>query len=689
MSNTYFQQTQFNPNNRNPVNQTPAQGFANLQFTRNDIFNLVNQFVTDPSGSAMDNIAFNMPIKPKDEYALIYHYLGANAKIQGASNFTPDQLLKLSGSQIAKLKAGLDFGIGGIDYIDPMGNDQIRKYGAIYEDAIRDNRIILSVENYSLDKYKATSGNTLAVGIPLFNTSINLAGVSTPVALEVSAFKAWSNYGTTNNCLCNVKTSCANAKQRIYIVKKRNYNDVNATPEHIVADIDSVVYNPDGSMVLMLVPAPTRANPMPTNVPGQNAWENPGDLIEPGDVIMFGSFQPTNLCDPSGGSCYSTDLPEPTIYCTTPHVFTGCVFNANNQPSVSTMEMQLPARYGFERGMMETVRNMTIQWGNDILYSDQNYAAGNRRPIPVPNDANSWTYSDCDIIPFSMLGVITAVKKYGKLIEHYFSSCYDICGTEFLKQIMEILAENITSTNSQINYDSASWMLTGDIKGVRAFEKSQSAQMYNQMPFQFGMEQAMGLKNSMVESAKPTADNSTTLFGAKWNNVKEVYDSIFASTNSDTLYLIPEINVGYRWYASNKKQMVNNKYGMDIVTLDAVANNGQKVTPTIYSNSYSQRHNLTKETMEMVPTDGCSVRYDAYMNVGLFPKAQYLMNSHIFKFGYDAVNKNFNPNLAWSATNQPMIRTSLSSAPCNNTCNNTEALVRTMFQTSLKEGVYS
>ena len=695
MSSTYVQYQKYNPTGRSQIPQTPAAVFGNLAQYRNDIYNVIQGYYANPSAMLNDGtVAFDTPILDQDMNAFGWSLITQNNEtIRGykSAMSIPDMMGQKDLMQ--KLRANLEFGIGGIDYLSKMSGDQVRKYGVIYKDGISNNRITSVVEDYSLAQYRIASGNATATSIPFNNTAVNIAGVPTPVKLSISKFKAWSaglNLGAS--CLTGMnKANVGGSLQRIYVIKKNKYIP-GAVSETLTANIESVVYNADGSMDLYLVPAVTRNSPIPDIItPGTYSWNNAGSSIEVGDIIRYGTSQPTNICAPGATMCSGVDMPEPTLYCVTTHKMNECILSVSAVGSMGRAENQFPYAVYLQRQVYENVRNMTNKWIADLLYSDQNYAAGQRRPIPIPGQTGQYTYSDCDLIPFAGLGVLTAVEKYGKKIEHYFSSCYDVCGTAFLGRITSILANHATMNNAALNYDSANFTLTGDTKGVRRFEESMKrAPMFNQNPMTYSADQAMQLNAKMTADAMGQPDNSTMLFGARMNGIKEIYDSALAREHSDTLYLVPNIGSGFRFFAPDVKGLQNMAHpGINLGTLEPVKNSGQVVTPTLYSDDFALRHNMSSDQMEYTANGGCAAKYNAYMNVGLFPKAPQIINSVIFKFGFEKKNLAYSPAQPYSATNQPTTKVSLSEADCANTCMSVEKEIRDMFLTSYQDGVYA
>jgi hypothetical protein len=559
-----------------------------------------------------------------------------------------------------------------LEYMPVDNGDQLRKFGRLIVDAVDDSGFRMVVTQYSLDTWNANNGDEGAVEIPAA-TNLN-----EEMELYISPERA--GYFAPGGCECApLRGKCANSFRRIYVIKKRNFTPGSQTLYSQGVITDQVPQDDGGLLIKFILGTGQRGH---ADAPGApvNYLPESGQAVslEVGDVIMFGTHTPTTQCLPE--HCCTKATPKVFKYCSTAEQMTDCVYTDEFSDVLlhKTDELNYAEKAAYK--VAQQMRDFVHRVGNNFQFSDTTHAAGQRRPIPVEGDSESYTYNNCDVIARTNRGIFPTIERYSNKFEHYFTGCTDSCGQFKIAQIFESLKNNMQGLDV---YNTAGWMLVGDAKPLIKYQHGNRA--YNDV-IPNNYEEAQKIRNMRASTYDP---NAKSMFGDTFNPDNRNVDFLefggkkIQAIHDDTL---AEIYPGTLWFVNMKAFTF---FAPDVDGL--VARKDLPVASNPYFPATAKRGILAPYiyTQDLAPTvDGtgamtlrtkrnCGLKYNAFMWAGLHVDAPFLPHMAKFTYGVRTENPDFNEENPVGPNNLPYIYKNLEDADCE--CSSAESAVRRSF----------
>jgi hypothetical protein len=658
MSYDYTSIQTYRPGSSNLPQNLPgtfAQDYADLAETINKEYE--NSFSSN-GGLSLDDVGVYAQARDKDEDAFIKEMLKGSI---AANKLNTKGLLQdaISNPGVAQMLKGLPTGLT-LEYIAPDNGDQVRKFGKLIAENAVDNGYKMAITQYALNMYKLAPGNAA-------KTTIDFAGdYNTPTLLYVP--KSQITPLIAGACSCRPSTgSCAYAYRNAYIVKKGDY-----TPgailryEHVwITDVLAGVTNPstnaldaNGGVTLVLKRGTGRMrNEDPLSSAVTPFTQFTPLKLEPGDILVFGQMTPTTECLPDI-SCVKAS-PKVYSYCSYSQKFLDCVYEDRPSGAMVQRRDRLSNAQDVAYRLSQTLRDSLHRMSNDILFSLPNYAAGQRRPIDVPNSLPAAVeYNDCDVIPYSNRGIIPTIDLFGNKVEHYFTSANDTCGQYKLGRELEIVAESTGGIA-----DNNMWKLFGDVRPLQRFSAAQGAYA-NVMPTTLMEAQKMqnmqaatfGNGANSFFGPQFTAMNSNVMDTINFADkaIKTQHDSTLALMFPGTMFLMNFD--AFQFFAPDREAITKNRLGFNPY-FNATGVRGQ-LTPLVYTQDLTPT--MINGNMEMKSKNNCSLKFIQLMEYGIHVKAKYLPQLTMIKIGSRVPNVNFDPLLPETTANARFVYGSLS-----------------------------
>lgn len=539
----------------------------------------------------------------------------------------------------------------------PLDNgDQLRKFGFLVADAVRDNGFRTVIKDYTLAAYIDDSGDTGATAIPA------PADYNTPTTLYFGPED--SGFFASGCCDCKPGVgNCANGYRQAFIIKKRDYTPNAVTSREMVYILDQE-YNPrgNGGYSITIARGQGREGPTDLDENGVYSFESGTPLaLEPGDVLLFGQVVPNTQCLPQ--LCCVHASPKVYSYCSIAQEMIDCLYC--DRPSERMVqgkdELPLEVRQSYE--LYQQLRDILHRTWQTILEGQYTYAGGQRRPIEVLNSSPTVVeYNDCDTIPFTTRGVFPTVESFGQKMSHYFTSCNDTCGQYKIGRIFEIMAEAMQGTNV---YDSPGWVFVGDVKPLEQYQASlrstnvapNSQPVAQQLQNMEGASFRPDAKSLFGSTFDANAQGMSTLYFAD-RAVNAIHDSTLAAIYPNTVWFI---NMSaFEFFAPDLDSLHQRGLGFN----PYFSPTGQRgaLAPYIYTQSLVPT--MVNGQMQYKAERNCGVEFQTYMWLGLHPKAEFLPHMVKFTYGARLENPDFDDQSPEGPDNQRYLYDNISALDC-------------------------
>lgn len=643
----------------NTAENTPgtyASDYAGLAETINTEYE--NSF---SNGSfTLDDVGIYTQARDKDEDAFIKGLLKsaiAMSKLDTKSILRDAMTNPGVADKLKSLPTGLAY-----QYISPTNGDQVRKFGKLIAENAVDSGFKMAVTQYALNMYKQGAGNSAKTSIEFANN------YNTPTLLYIP--KSQMTSVITGACSTKVTSSSSYAYRNAYIIKRGDFTPgATMKTEHvwITATLSGVtnpgtnVIDPNGGATLVIKRATGRVrndDPLTQAATPFIQWTPLN--IEPGDIIVFGQMTPTTECLPDVVCTKAS--PKIIAYCSYSQRFLDCVYTDRPSGSMLRKRDSLTHVQSVAYEISQTMRDLLHKMSMDVLFSQPNYAAGQLRPIDVPNSSPAAVdYNNCDVIPYSNRGILQTIDMYGNKIEHYFTSANDTCGQYKLGRELEIIADSVGGL-----IDNNMWKIYGDVRPLQRFTANQGA--YNNV-IPNTLTEAQRIQNMQGASF---ANGATSFFGNNFrasnpnvNNTIQFADKAVTAQHDSTLALMFPGTMflmnqdGFEFFGPDREAITTSRLGFNPY-LNSTGTRGQ-LTPLIYSQDLTPT--MINGNMEMKAKNNCGLSFQSFMEYGIHIKAQYLPQLAMIKIGSRIPNSNFDPQVAESANNQRFVYASLDALP--------------------------